>query len=90
MTPYKYWDSSIDYLVIDGEVFINLIIISLIGSRNIFKRYNKGIYLKGFDIFIKPTFNSTKEYSNDAIMTLRLTKTGIKFIVCLKGKMILM
>jgi len=85
MTPYKYWDSSIDYLVIDGEVFYK--------SDNYIFNWKPEIYLKiqqgnipeGFDIFIKPTFNSTKEYSNDAIMTLKTDKNRkIKFIVCLR------
>ena len=85
MTPYKYWDSPIDYIVIDGEVSYK--------SDNYIFNWKPEIYLKiqqvnipeGFDIFIKPTFDSNKEYSNDAIMTLKTDKNRkIKFIVCLR------
>ncbi len=84
-TPYKFWDDYVDSIVIDGETIFK--------SKSYFFNWNPDIYFRiqeekipeGFDIFIKPEFESIKEFSKGNLMSLKAHNGNkLKFIVCLR------
>jgi len=85
LTPYKYWDAQSDSIVVEGLVFYK--------SNNYLFNWKPEIYFniqdenipEGFDLFLKPNFETTKEFSKGNLLTLKADKQNkLKFIVSLR------
>jgi molecular chaperone DnaK (HSP70) len=85
LTPYKHWDAQSDSIIVEGLVFYK--------SNNYFFNWKPEIYFniqdenipEGFDLFLKPNFDTTKEFSKGNLMTLKADKLNkLKFIVSLR------
>jgi molecular chaperone DnaK (HSP70) len=85
LTPYKYWDAQSDSIVVEGLVFYK--------SSNYLFNWKPEIYFniqdenipEGFDLFLKPNFETTKEFSKGNLLTLKADKQNkLKFIVSLR------
>jgi hypothetical protein len=85
LTPYKYWDSPSDSIVIDGIVSYK--------SKNYLFNWKPDIYItiqeenipQGFDLFLKPNNNTIQEFSKGNIMQLQTDRINkFNFFVCLR------
>lgn len=85
LTPYKHWDTQSDSIVVEGLVFYK--------SNNYLFNWKPEIYFniqdenipEGFDLFLKPNFDTTKEFSKGNLMKLKADKSNkLKFIVSLR------
>lgn len=85
LTPYKYWDNAFDNLPINGEV--------LYKGRNYPFNWNSVVKLRlsnaelpaGFDIFLKDSIASIREFSPGHDMPLKRPKTNkLDFFVCIR------
>jgi molecular chaperone DnaK (HSP70) len=85
LTPYKYWDSQSDSIIVEGLVIYK--------SNNYLFNWKPEIYFniqdenipEGFDLFLKPNFDTTKEFSKGNLMSLKAEKHNkLKFVISLR------
>jgi len=85
LTPYKYWDAQSDSIIVEGLVIYK--------SNNYLFNWKSEIYFniedekipEGFDLFLKPNFNTTKEFYKGNLMPLKADKNNkLNFVICLR------
>ena len=82
LTPYKNWDTQSDSIVVDGTLFYKNQYSILHWKPEIFFNITKLHVPDGFELFLKPNNNTTKEYNKDNPMPLRADRNNkIKFFV---------
>jgi len=87
ITPYKYWDSQSDSIVVDGTLLYKNEYSILHWKPEIYFNIQEQNVPQGFELFLKPNNDTTKEYNKENPMPLKADRhNNIKFLVGIRQK----